>query len=34
MVGEGHGSPVLNLVFGALAAHLLGPEAKLAFDNA
>lgn len=34
LVGEGHGSPVLNLVFGALAAQLLGPEAKLAFDNA
>jgi hypothetical protein len=34
VVGEGHGSPVLNLVFGALAAHLLGPDAKRAFDDA
>ena len=34
LVGEGHGSPVLNLVFGALAARLLGPEAQTAFETA
>jgi hypothetical protein len=33
LVGEGHGSPVLNLVFGALAARLLGPEAVVAFET-
>jgi hypothetical protein len=33
-VGEGHGSPVLNLVFGALAARLLGPDDWAAFQAA
>lgn len=34
LVGEGHGSPVLNLVFGALAAYLLGPDDVVAFERA
>jgi hypothetical protein len=34
VAGEGHGSPMLNLVFGALAARLLGAEAQAAFEAA
>lgn len=34
LAGEGHGSPVLNLMFGALAAWLLGPDEHVAFEKA
>ena len=34
LVGEGHGSPVLNLMFGALASWLLGAGPHDAFEKA